>query len=119
MFRMEEGRAGSHQSVVFASAALEVEKREKQTNSCHLPRALEEVPFTARNVTRSKVSQESACTHPPQAALGLLRNGTGMGHLLPPLSPTMSCQEVPHPEVGKERDGASQRGHACIKKSSR
>lgn len=59
MFRMEAGRAGSHQSVVFASAALEVETREKQTNSCHLPRALEEVPFTARNVTRSKVSQES------------------------------------------------------------
>ena len=86
MFRMEEGRAGSHQSVVFASAALEVETREKQTNSCHLPRALEEVPFTARNVTRSKVSQESACTHPPQAALGLLKTGTRMGHLLPPLS---------------------------------
>ena len=33
----------------------------KQTNSCHLPRVLEEVPFTARNVTRSEVSQEAAC----------------------------------------------------------
>lgn len=87
MFRMEERRAGSHQSVVFASVALEVETRGKQTNSCHLPRALEEVPFTARNVTRSKVSQESACTHPPQAVLGLLRNGTEMRHLLPALSP--------------------------------
>ena len=55
------GRAGSHQGVVFASGALEVETGEKQTNSCHLPRVLEEVPFTARNVTGSEVSQEAAC----------------------------------------------------------
>lgn len=33
----------------------------KQTNSCHLPRVVEEVPFTARNVTGSEVSQETAC----------------------------------------------------------
>lgn len=38
-----------------------METGEKQTNSCHLPRALEEVPFTARNVTGSEVSQEAAC----------------------------------------------------------
>jgi hypothetical protein len=61
MFRARRGRAGSHQGVVFASEALEVETGEKQTNSCHLPRALEEVPFTARNVTGSEVSQEAAC----------------------------------------------------------
>lgn len=38
-----------------------METGEKQTNSCHLPRVLEEVPFTARNVTGSEVSQEAAC----------------------------------------------------------
>lgn len=114
LFRIEEGRAGIHQSVVFASAALEVETREKQTNSCHLPRALG-VYFTARNVTRSKVSQESACTRPPQAALGLLRNGARMG--------ASTSTHVPKEVQWAIRKSCTQmlveRGHAGIKKSSR
>lgn len=88
MFRMEEGRAGSHQSIVFASAALEVETREKQTNSCHLPRAFGRSPFHSQECDKEK-SQPGVCLYPSsfQVALGLLRNGTRMGHQLPPLSP--------------------------------
>lgn len=57
MFGAKEGKSWKSSGCCFCQWSPWKWRQEGKTNSCHLPRVLEEVPFTARNVTRSEVSQ--------------------------------------------------------------
>lgn len=87
MFRVE-GRAGSHQSVVFASAALEVETRGKQTNKLmSSPQGLGRSPFHSQECDKAQ-SQPGVCLYPSSSgSLGIAeewdRDETSASSLVP------------------------------------